>query len=86
MQTQSFAKLKVIEVTSCDGLKNLFLYSLTGNLSQLHEIEISSCEGMTEIIAVENKRIRKNFNRLFSLNCIVSLYEIYLSFRVSIVL
>ncbi|KAL2581797.1 hypothetical protein AAZV13_15G204500 [Glycine max] len=59
MQTQFFAKLKVIEVTSCDGLKNLFLYSLTGNLSQLHEIEISSCEGMTEIIAVEKQEDQK---------------------------
>ncbi|XP_028202002.1 uncharacterized protein LOC114386232 [Glycine soja] len=64
MHTQSFAKLKVIKVTSCHRLKNLFLYSLTVNLSQLHEIEISSCEGMSEIIAVEKQEDQKELQQI----------------------
>ncbi|KAG4947486.1 hypothetical protein JHK87_043493 [Glycine soja] len=64
MQTQSFAKLKVIEVTSCHGLKNLFLYSLTGNLPQLRQMQISNCRGMTEIIAMERQEDRKELQQI----------------------
>ncbi|RZB66131.1 Disease resistance protein isoform G [Glycine soja] len=64
MQTQSFAKLKVIKVTSCDGLKNLFLYSLTGNLPQLRQMQISNCRGMTEIIAMERQEDRKELQQI----------------------
>ncbi|KAG4381935.1 hypothetical protein GLYMA_15G247400v4 [Glycine max] len=64
MQTQSLAKLKVIKVTYCNGLKNLFLYSLTGNLSQLHDMEISHCRGMTEIIAMEKQEDWKELQQI----------------------
>ncbi|KAL2972016.1 hypothetical protein AAZX31_15G231900 [Glycine max] len=64
MQTQSFAKLKAIRVTSCHGLKNLFLYSLTGNLPQLRQMQITNCRGMTEIIAMERQEDRKELQQI----------------------
>lgn len=51
--THSFPKLKVIKVKRCHGSKNLLLYSLARELSELHEMHISNSTDMSEIIANE---------------------------------
>ncbi|RDY13693.1 putative disease resistance protein, partial [Mucuna pruriens] len=62
--TPSFEKLQVIKVGGCDRLKNLFLYSLVRNLSQLHEMEISKCKDMKEIIAMEKQEDEKEVPKI----------------------
>ncbi|RDX69902.1 putative disease resistance protein, partial [Mucuna pruriens] len=64
LPTPSFEKLQVIKVEGCDRLKNLFLYSLVRNLSQLRKLEISNCKDMKEIIAMENQEDEKEVPKI----------------------
>ncbi|KAG4384351.1 hypothetical protein AAZX31_13G243400 [Glycine max] len=60
----SFEKLQVITVVDCDEMKNLLLYSLLKNLSQLREMQITRCKNMKEIIAVENQEDEKEVSEI----------------------
>ncbi|KAL2331228.1 hypothetical protein Fmac_018809 [Flemingia macrophylla] len=64
LSTESFAKLKVITITCCDKLKNLLLYSLVRNLSQLREIDISYCQGMKEIVTMDKPEDEKELVKI----------------------
>ncbi|XVF30748.1 hypothetical protein REPUB_Repub16aG0085200 [Reevesia pubescens] len=54
---ESFRRLKIIKVSSCDRLNNLFTLSTARKLFQLQEIEVTNCENITEIIAEEREEI-----------------------------
>nr|XP_015876338.3 probable disease resistance protein At4g27220 [Ziziphus jujuba var. spinosa]XP_048326897.1 probable disease resistance protein At4g27220 [Ziziphus jujuba var. spinosa]XP_048326898.1 probable disease resistance protein At4g27220 [Ziziphus jujuba var. spinosa] len=45
-----FGKLRVIEVSNCDKLKNLFSFSIAIGLLHLEKIEVVGCETMEEVI------------------------------------
>lgn len=55
LRPESFAKLKVIQVISCDKLRNLFHYSIAVCLSQLETIKVRDCEMMEEIVINEGQ-------------------------------
>ncbi|KAF2318707.1 hypothetical protein GH714_010227 [Hevea brasiliensis] len=46
----SFTKLRKLEVGRCNGLKNLFSFSMVRNLSQLQEMRVIDCENLEEIV------------------------------------
>ncbi|KAI9112193.1 hypothetical protein K1719_016716 [Acacia pycnantha] len=50
----SFRKLTVIKVKSCDQLVYLFHVSILNALSQLVELEVSKCRSMKRIVLTEN--------------------------------
>ncbi|XP_022718853.1 disease resistance protein At4g27190-like [Durio zibethinus] len=52
---ESFSRLKLIKVSHCDGLNNLFSLSAARSLFQLQEIEVTDCESITEIISEERE-------------------------------
>ncbi|XP_057989535.1 disease resistance protein At4g27190-like [Hevea brasiliensis] len=50
LTTGSFTKLRKLEVGRCNGLKNLFSFSMVRNLSQLQEMRVIDCENLEEIV------------------------------------
>ncbi|XP_057991823.1 uncharacterized protein LOC110643234 isoform X3 [Hevea brasiliensis] len=50
LTTGPFAKLRKLEVRGCNGLKDLFSFSMVRNLSQLQEMTVSDCQNMEEIV------------------------------------
>lgn len=56
---QSFSKLKAIKVTGCEKLRDLIIYEMVENLSQLVEVEISQCKCMSHVIVEDDKEIDK---------------------------
>ncbi|XP_038695822.1 disease resistance protein At4g27190-like isoform X2 [Tripterygium wilfordii] len=53
---QSFSKLRIVIVRSCDMLKNLFSFSTAKSLFQLQEIEVYNCKNMEEIFSCESEK------------------------------
>ncbi|XP_022719667.1 uncharacterized protein LOC111277500 [Durio zibethinus] len=56
LKTESFSRLKTVEVAGCDRLKYLFSVSIAKNLYQLQEIRVWKCENMKEIVVEEEGR------------------------------
>ncbi|XVE89766.1 hypothetical protein DITRI_Ditri20bG0021400 [Diplodiscus trichospermus] len=50
LKEESFKRLKVISVKSCDRLKNLFPFFVTKMLLQLQEIKVTNCKSIEEIV------------------------------------
>lgn len=48
-----FEKLRVVEVDSCDKLKNLFSFLMSKDFLQLEEISVTSCKMIEKIILYE---------------------------------
>ncbi|XP_022719669.1 probable disease resistance protein At4g27220 [Durio zibethinus] len=56
LKTESFSRLKTVDVAGCDRLKYLFSVSIAKNLYQLQEIGVWKCENMKEIVVEEEGR------------------------------
>ncbi|KAA8538887.1 hypothetical protein F0562_025579 [Nyssa sinensis] len=54
--------LKLLKISKCNGLRNLFRRSALEDLIQLQELEIDSCEIMKEIVANESGEEEKEAN------------------------
>ncbi|KAA8538882.1 hypothetical protein F0562_025574 [Nyssa sinensis] len=54
--------LKLLKISKCNGLRNLFRRSALEDLIQLQELEIDSCEIMKEIVANESGEEEKKAN------------------------
>ncbi|XP_065849320.1 probable disease resistance protein At4g27220 isoform X2 [Euphorbia lathyris] len=50
LETDSFGKLRFLEIRNCHSLKNLFPFSCHKCLPQLQEIEVKSCDNMEAIV------------------------------------
>ncbi|KAF2318292.1 hypothetical protein GH714_004620 [Hevea brasiliensis] len=50
LTTGSFAKLRKLEVVTCNRLKSLFSFSMVRNLSQLQEMTVEYCQNIEEIV------------------------------------
>ncbi|KAJ7942914.1 Disease resistance protein [Quillaja saponaria] len=53
---KSFNNLRLLKVKSCDGLRNLFSFSMIVYLSNLQEIEVTQCSSLEEIIGGESEQ------------------------------
>ncbi|KAK4270262.1 hypothetical protein QN277_023320 [Acacia crassicarpa] len=62
VRDNSFGKLKIVKVRSCDQLVYLFSASMVKAFSQLVEIEVSECNSMKKIISVESTDSDKTFD------------------------
>ncbi|GLT51235.1 hypothetical protein SLA2020_246580 [Shorea laevis] len=49
----SFSRLSIINVKSCDQLKNLFPFSVARQLHKLREIRVMECSNMTQVVDEE---------------------------------
>ncbi|KAA8539126.1 hypothetical protein F0562_025818 [Nyssa sinensis] len=54
--------LKLLKISKCNGLRNLFPRSASKDLIQLQELEIDSCEIMKDIVANESGEEEKEAN------------------------
>ncbi|XP_054780668.1 uncharacterized protein LOC129288205 isoform X2 [Prosopis cineraria] len=54
LRVDSFRKLRVMKLKSCEQLKYVFLNSMVKNFSQLVEIEVSECHSMENIVSLES--------------------------------
>lgn len=55
--TDSFSKLKKLEVEYCGGLQNVFAVSLVKALVHLEKLRICNCESLEEIIVNEGEDV-----------------------------
>ena len=79
LKKSSFGKLKIIKVSICDKLKNVFLSSMVEFLTALETIEVSECDSLKEIVTVdisidEMKFPELHFLKLQSLSEFVGFY------------
>ncbi|XP_038900863.1 uncharacterized protein LOC120087922 isoform X2 [Benincasa hispida] len=51
--TNPFKKLKVIQIGTCEQLRNIFSFFIFEGLSNLQKIEVNYCNTMDEIVSVE---------------------------------
>ncbi|KAI4334776.1 hypothetical protein L6164_013486 [Bauhinia variegata] len=54
LTANSFCKLKILKVKSCDHLKYIFSFSMVKGLHKLLEIDVSECNSLEEIVFVES--------------------------------
>ncbi|EOX93486.1 Cc-nbs-lrr resistance-like protein [Theobroma cacao] len=50
LEEECFKRMNIISVKCCDGLKNLFSYSMTKMLLHLQEIKVINCKSIEEIV------------------------------------
>ncbi|KAJ7954369.1 Disease resistance protein [Quillaja saponaria] len=52
---ESFCKLRIVRVSKCERLKNVFPFSMRKVIRQLVEISVSNCKSMEEIVSSERE-------------------------------
>ncbi|XP_065850289.1 probable disease resistance protein At4g27220 [Euphorbia lathyris] len=67
LETDSFGKLRFLEIRNCHSLKNLFPFSCHKCLPQLQEIEVKSCDNMEAIVGEGSEGEVMEFPQLTSL-------------------
>ncbi|XP_058098880.1 disease resistance protein SUMM2-like isoform X2 [Magnolia sinica] len=73
LQPKTFENLRVMFISSCNGLKNLMPMSLARGLPKLEELCIHCCDGMEEIIAKEERETVMDNRTVFPLLKIIHL-------------
>lgn len=55
LMIESFGKLRLLEVSYCDQLKNLFSFSVAKGLLQLKDIQVTNCKMMEEMVTCKGE-------------------------------